>query len=607
MSGKLRLFDTRFVAAAAVLSVACGTAQTVIAQTYRPYRIEHDIDIDFSVINSTYIPDVWMQFNCVAVARSGWCRDRDEEDRFRYPITTLNPVIHTASAYSDSSHLGSRASASAEVDLDQQSAGRVFGKYKAYGASNAIKDGCFVNLTTNARARSSCKVVARTEIPVGMLPSGKIVYGGLWTDERRIRGTTRPKLAIDPIYARLIDDNAQVRGSWKLMDVRSEVVDGRVTWGYVGDFRVLEGDGRHYSVVVEVGGAVVDPADEGMIKVRCENGQIMESYAFGQFQHLADGNPNNGELPTVGDIGVWQVPLPEVAVNYTLTPADAGWSVEIECGSGGHDEADEGLLCEERPGYLTGIGDGCMGLNTSTLQSPLTVMGYEVSDGMYHLMEFCEAPGGQDTQLEVMSWPVYQESDDSQLPPDAVYVRVWDESPLNGGQVIAGNLSTNRLLDGDLLGSGVFRTVAGDLENCTRPIRDLLLDMSWVPPLPAGQTYGFEVVVKGAAGSPPMQSPAAPYPDLPAQLRPALQYDVSTAQWSELFDHSVGVQVPMMLWGDPVSCAGDFNGDDTVNTMDVLDFLNAWAGGDDTGDFNGDGTINTLDMLEFLNAWVSCR
>ncbi|MBZ0173144.1 MAG: agmatine deiminase family protein, partial [Phycisphaerales bacterium] len=50
-------------------------------------------------------------------------------------------------------------------------------------------------------------------------------------------------------------------------------------------------------------------------------------------------------------------------------------------------------------------------------------------------------------------------------------------------------------------------------------------------------------------------------------------------------------------------CVADFNGDGTVNTVDVLDFLNAWNAGEGAADINGDGTVNTVDVLEFLNAW----
>lgn len=54
-----------------------------------------------------------------------------------------------------------------------------------------------------------------------------------------------------------------------------------------------------------------------------------------------------------------------------------------------------------------------------------------------------------------------------------------------------------------------------------------------------------------------------------------------------------------------IYCPSDFNADDTVNTLDVLAFLNAWAAGDPEADFNHDGTVNTLDVLGFLNAWAS--
>ena len=60
---------------------------------------------------------------------------------------------------------------------------------------------------------------------------------------------------------------------------------------------------------------------------------------------------------------------------------------------------------------------------------------------------------------------------------------------------------------------------------------------------------------------------------------------------------------PAFTVADP--CVGDFNGDGTVNTLDVLAFLNAWAAGDSSADINGDGTVNTLDVLAFLNAWAA--
>ncbi|MCW5776003.1 MAG: hypothetical protein KIS87_06160 [Phycisphaeraceae bacterium] len=52
-------------------------------------------------------------------------------------------------------------------------------------------------------------------------------------------------------------------------------------------------------------------------------------------------------------------------------------------------------------------------------------------------------------------------------------------------------------------------------------------------------------------------------------------------------------------------CKPDFNDDCTVNTLDVLAFLNAYNQSDPKADFNGDTSINSLDVLAFLNAWIA--
>ena len=89
------------------------------------------------------------------------------------------------------------------------------------------------------------------------------------------------------------------------------------------------------------------------------------------------------------------------------------------------------------------------------------------------------------------------------------------------------------------------------------------------------------------------------------------------------FGHSIAIDGARVVAGSPQSdiengantgsaylfdlagCTADFNGDGTVNTIDVLTFLNAWAAGDEAADFNEDGSVNTLDVLAFLNAWTA--
>lgn len=53
----------------------------------------------------------------------------------------------------------------------------------------------------------------------------------------------------------------------------------------------------------------------------------------------------------------------------------------------------------------------------------------------------------------------------------------------------------------------------------------------------------------------------------------------------------------------PNDCPADFNGDGTLNTLDFLQFLNAWTAQQSAADFNGDGVVNTLDVLAYLNAF----
>lgn len=57
----------------------------------------------------------------------------------------------------------------------------------------------------------------------------------------------------------------------------------------------------------------------------------------------------------------------------------------------------------------------------------------------------------------------------------------------------------------------------------------------------------------------------------------------------------------------PEGCPADFNFDNEVNVLDLLQLLSAWGACDDCPtDLNGDEEVNVLDMLQLLSAWGAC-
>ncbi len=96
----------------------------------------------------------------------------------------------------------------------------------------------------------------------------------------------------------------------------------------------------------------------------------------------------------------------------------------------------------------------------------------------------------------------------------------------------------------------------------------------------------------------------------PIALDPALDGQVRYMQWhvedpgaQDGIAKSAVVRVTLFCGNGECFCVADFNRDSTVNTQDVLAYLNAWVAGSLEADTNRDGTVNTLDMLEFLNHW----
>lgn len=79
--------------------------------------------------------------------------------------------------------------------------------------------------------------------------------------------------------------------------------------------------------------------------------------------------------------------------------------------------------------------------------------------------------------------------------------------------------------------------------------------------------------------------------------------DLNGDGWTDVAIGYSGDVCVRVFYADPPACQADFNGDGSVNTLDVLAFLNAWNAGDGSADINGDGVVNTQDVLAFLNLW----
>lgn len=54
-------------------------------------------------------------------------------------------------------------------------------------------------------------------------------------------------------------------------------------------------------------------------------------------------------------------------------------------------------------------------------------------------------------------------------------------------------------------------------------------------------------------------------------------------------------------------CIADINEDGTINTQDLVTFLDLWAAGDILADWNDDGLVDTRDVIAFLSDWSGCR
>ena len=171
--------------------------------------------------------------------------------------------------------------------------------------------------------------------------------------------------------------------------------------------------------------------------------------------------------------------------------------------------------------FITAFGNGFGGADTSELEiisvgPPLVMLTaygarWQQSAGDRIADDF-SVPASKRWSLSTLKWYGYQ----TDAPPNAtstisdVRVRIWNQRPDQFGAVVLfGDPFTNRLLSSSF--TNCFRVRYNQLTNSQRAIFELQIDMSWLPPLGAGNYWIDVSGIGSAAFSGPFANPTVPW------------------------------------------------------------------------------------------------
>lgn len=133
----------------------------------------------------------------------------------------------------------------------------------------------------------------------------------------------------------------------------------------------------------------------------------------------------------------------------------------------------------------------CQGGRTSAGANINKTLGYTVAD------DFVVGAGGW--TLDTADWMAYQTGSSTQSTFTGAYVQIWDGAPNAGGQVIFGDMTTNRLTN--TTWSGVYRVFEGQVGNTQRPVMTNTINLEGIQLNPG--TYWLEVSLTGSLSSGP--------------------------------------------------------------------------------------------------------
>jgi len=148
-------------------------------------------------------------------------------------------------------------------------------------------------------------------------------------------------------------------------------------------------------------------------------------------------------------------------------------------------------------------GAGFDGWDRHSIEPPNSLFGNNTAVALYHQADdFIVPPGETWTLSDGLTW-LYMTNATQQQKLTAVFIQIWEGTPGEGGVVVAGDMTTNRLLSvGVDQFAGTYRTTELDPLNVLRIFKTVSYDLSFVPALDEG-TYWIEFGSTGEVNSGP--------------------------------------------------------------------------------------------------------
>ncbi len=160
--------------------------------------------------------------------------------------------------------------------------------------------------------------------------------------------------------------------------------------------------------------------------------------------------------------------------------------------------------------WITGIGNGFGGADTSAIETGYTSYGFNINHALvpnaFMIADDFTVPAGEVWDLSFAQWYAYQTGSSTTSTITSAKVVIWSGNPMSGGTPIAGDETTERLLT--TYWSGVYRVSTNPLDT-NRPVMENLIDLSFVPDLGPG-TYWIAVGLNGSLTSGPWSNPVVP-------------------------------------------------------------------------------------------------